>query len=101
MSKLARDREVYLPHRTETALRLAAEVLADDNTGTDALAVRYLDECLERDYPGIFEVVEECAAAFDLARADNKKILEEWKKKNAASRLEQEIAQAEYRIEER
>jgi hypothetical protein len=82
MSKLIRAREIYLPRRTEQALKLAADVLADDHTNADGLATRYLDECLERDYPGVFAVVAECAAAYGTVSKENQKRIEDWEQKS-------------------
>jgi hypothetical protein len=71
-----RQGEIYIQRSILAALNL----VKNESETAESVAEKYLLECLKRDHPGIMDVVGECEAEFELARANNKKRVAEWKK---------------------
>ena len=78
---LVREGSIYVNNRIGRALSLAAKVIAGDGTASvEALAQRYLEEGLNREYPGIFQCIDECEAGYKALLNENKKRADAWTK---------------------
>ncbi len=71
-----RSSELYLTREIWSALNTCRS----EHEPIEAMAERYLRECLSRDFPGIFEVLDSCSDEIDQAKKKNKERLNEWQR---------------------
>ena len=78
-----RDSEIYITRRIVRALSLVCLVLSDEaaRVTPEQLSEKYIMAGLESEHPGIFTVVDECEAAYEQLKQENKKRVEAWRRK--------------------
>ncbi len=73
---MVRASEVYITREIWSALNTCRS----EHEPIEALAERYLRECLSRDFPGIFECLEACSTEIEQAKKKNKEKLDAWQR---------------------
>lgn len=76
---MTRSQEIYITPRNLGALRL----LAREGESVEAVLEKIIETTIDREHPGLFAVIDECNAAYEKVRAENKQRYEAWKEKQA------------------
>lgn len=70
-----RASNLYVSRRIDTALR----VMVTEGQTADGIAERMLTEKIEAESPGLLNLIDKCNDMYEALRADNKKLLDQWK----------------------